>query len=115
MTCHRATGRGAGAGLRGPGGARLLATPPPPPPPSLRSSRLAEMGAQLGSYVAQWDLARAVGKRFRGCRADTSQLKALHVDRPEQQRQDARDQGPAAARRHGAVGRRGAAGGCEKG
>jgi len=30
----------------------LLATPPPPPPPSLRSSRLAEMGAQLGSSVA---------------------------------------------------------------
>ena len=33
----------------------LLATPPPPPPPSppsLRSSRLAERGAQLGSSVA---------------------------------------------------------------
>jgi len=31
----------------------LLATPPPPPPLSLlRSSRLAEMGAQLGSSVA---------------------------------------------------------------
>ena len=29
----------------------LLATPPPPPPP-LRSSRLAEVGAQLGSSVA---------------------------------------------------------------
>ena len=29
----------------------LLATPPPPTP-SLRSSRLAEMGAQLGSSVA---------------------------------------------------------------
>jgi len=30
----------------------ILATPPPPPPPSLYSSRLAEMGAQLGSSVA---------------------------------------------------------------
>ena len=29
----------------------LLATPTPPPPRSLRSSRLAEMGAQLGSSV----------------------------------------------------------------
>jgi len=29
-----------------------LVTPPPPPPPSLRSSRLAEMGAQLDSSVA---------------------------------------------------------------
>jgi len=34
-------------------GARILiATPSPPPPPSLRNSRLAEMGAQLGSPVA---------------------------------------------------------------
>ena len=30
----------------------LLATSPPPPPQSLRSSRLAEIGAQLGSSVA---------------------------------------------------------------
>ena len=30
----------------------LLASPPQPPPPSLRSSRLADMGAQLGSSVA---------------------------------------------------------------
>jgi len=45
----------------------LLATPPPPPPPSLRSSRLAGMG---GNWAAQWHLARAVGKRFRGCRAN---------------------------------------------
>ena len=30
----------------------LFATPPPRPPPSLRSSQLAEMGAQLGSSVA---------------------------------------------------------------
>ena len=30
----------------------LLATPQPPPPPSLLCSRLAEMGAQLGSPVA---------------------------------------------------------------
>jgi len=39
----------------------LLAMPPPPLPPSLRSSRLAEMGAHV---AAQWHSARAVGKRF---------------------------------------------------
>ena len=45
----------------------LLATPPP----SLKSSRFAGMEAQLGSSVA---LARAVGKRFRGCRAKRLKL-----------------------------------------
>jgi len=36
------------------------------PPLSLRSSRVAEIGR---NWAAQWHLARAVGKRFRGCRA----------------------------------------------
>ena len=42
----------------------LRTTPTPPPPSSFRSSRLAEMGAQLASSVAFGS--RAVGKRFRG-------------------------------------------------
>ena len=40
----------------------LLATPPPPPPRSL-SLRWGR------NWAAQWRLAWAVGKRFRGCRA----------------------------------------------
>ena len=46
--------------------ARALLATPPPPPPFLRSSRLGERGRY---WAAQWHLARAVGKRFRGCRA----------------------------------------------
>ena len=45
--------------------ARALLATPPPPPPCLCAVR-AEMGAQLGSSI---NLARVVGKRFRGCRA----------------------------------------------
>jgi len=47
----------------------VLATPPPPSPLSLRSSQLAEMWAQL---VAQWIFARALGRRFRGCPAQSA-------------------------------------------
>ena len=50
----------------------LLATAPPPPPPSL------QLALRWGrKWAAQWHLARAVGKRFRGCRA-----KRLYVHMP---------------------------------
>ena len=57
-------GRGAGLGLKGPGGAR----------PSRHATTAAAVFMQLTlrwgrNWAAQWHLARAVGKRFRGCRA----------------------------------------------
>jgi len=67
----RATGRGAGLVLRGPGGAR---------PPRHASTAAAAVFVQLAlrwgrNWAAQWHLARAVAKRFRGCR-----VKHLYVD-----------------------------------
>ena len=41
----------------------LIATPLPPPPPSLCSCDSLRWGR---NWAAQWHLARAVGKRFRG-------------------------------------------------
>ena len=61
-----ATGRGAGLGLRGPGGAR--------PHRHATTAAAAVVFVHLAlrwgrNWAAQWHLARAVGKRFRGCRA----------------------------------------------
>ena len=48
-----------------PRAARALLTTPPPPPPCL-----CQFALRWGrNWAAQWHLARAVGKRFRGCRA----------------------------------------------
>jgi len=60
----RATGRGAGLGLRGPGGAR---------PHRHATTAAAAVFMQLAlrwgrNWAAQWHLARAVGKRFRAKR-----------------------------------------------
>ena len=75
----RATGRGevpSGLGRRAPSS----------PHQHRRRRRLcasrAEMGAKL--WAAQWHLARAVGKRFRGCRA-----KRLYVYFPRLRSEDA--------------------------
>ena len=58
-----ATGRGAGLGLRGPGGARS-------PRHAAAAAVFLQLALRCGRYwAAQWHLARAVGKRFRGCRA----------------------------------------------
>jgi len=61
----RATGRGAGLGLRGPGGAR--------PHRHATTAAAAAVFVQLAlrrgrNWAAQCHLARAVGKRFWGCR-----------------------------------------------
>jgi len=45
----------------------LLVTPPPPPPPSLCFVQLALRCGR--NWTAQWHLAQALGKCFRGCRA----------------------------------------------
>jgi len=81
----RGGGRGAGLGLRGPGGAC---------PPRHATTAAAAVSVQLAlrwernwaaqwhspfwgrNWAAQWHLARALGKRFRGCRA-----RRLYVDR----------------------------------
>jgi len=60
----RATGLGAGINLRGPGGAH---------PPRLATTAAAVVFVQpklrqRRNWAAQWHLARALGKRFRGCR-----------------------------------------------
>ena len=61
----RATGRGAGLGLRGPGGAR-----PPRHATTTAAAVFVQLALRCGrNWAAQWHLARAVGKRFRGCRA----------------------------------------------
>jgi len=61
----RNTGRGAGPGLRGPGGAR-----PPRPATTAAAAVFAQLALRWGrNWAAQWHLAWAVGKRFRGCRA----------------------------------------------
>ena len=58
----RATGRGAGLSLRGPGGAR-------PPRHATTTAVFVQLALKCGrNWAAQWHLARAVGKRFRGCR-----------------------------------------------
>jgi len=62
----RATGRGAGLWLRGPGVAR---------PHRHATTAAAAVFVQLTlrwgrNWAAQWHLARAVGTRFRGCRAN---------------------------------------------
>ena len=68
----RATGRGAGLGLRGPGGAR-----PHRHATTSAAAVLVQLALRWGrNWAAQWHLARAVGKRFRGCRA-----KRLYVHR----------------------------------
>ena len=68
---ERATGRGAGLGLRGPGGAR-----PPRHATATAAAVFVQLALRCGrSWVAQWHLARAVDKRFRGYRA-----KRLYVD-----------------------------------
>ena len=59
----RITGRGEGPGLRGPGGAR-------PPRHATAAAVFVQLALRWGrNWAAQWHLARAVGKRFRGCRA----------------------------------------------
>jgi len=82
----RATGRGAGLGLRGPGGAR-----PPRHATTAAAAVLVQLALRCGpNWAAQWHLARAVGKRFRGCRA-----KRLYVDRhPKKHSSYAYNQGP---------------------
>jgi len=66
-----ATGRGAGLGLRGPGSAR-----PPRHATIAAAAVFVHLALRWGrNWAAQWHLARAVGKRFRGCRA-----KRLYVD-----------------------------------
>ena len=63
--------RGAGLCLRGPGGAR-----PPRHATIAAAAVFAQLALGLGrNWAAQWHSARAVGKRFRGCRA-----KRLNVD-----------------------------------
>jgi len=60
-----ATGRGAGLCLRGPGGAR-------PPHHATTAAVFVQFALVLRyepNWAAQWHLARAVGKRFRGHRA----------------------------------------------
>ena len=64
----RSDGRGGPLGLRCPGGAR--------PPRYATTAVFAQLALGRGrNWAAQWDLAWAVGKRFRGCRA-----KRLYVD-----------------------------------
>ena len=65
----RATGRGEGLGLGGPGGAR-------PPRHAAAAAVFVQFALKCGrNWAAQWHMARAGGKRFRGCRA-----KRLYVD-----------------------------------
>jgi len=61
----RATGRGAGIGFWGPGGAR-----PHRHATTAAAAVFVQIALRWGSnWAAQWHLARAVGRRFRGCRA----------------------------------------------
>ena len=61
----RTTGRGAGLGLRGSGGAR-----PPRHATTAATAVFVQLALRWGrNWAAQWHLARAVGRRFRGCRA----------------------------------------------
>ena len=61
-TCH---GRGAGLGHRGPGGAR-----PPRHANAAATAVFVQLALRCGrNWAAQCHLTRAVGKRFRGCRA----------------------------------------------
>jgi len=58
----RGAGRGAGPGLRSPGGAH--------PPRHATAAVFVQLALRWGrNWAAQWHLARAVEKRFRGCRA----------------------------------------------
>ena len=65
------SGRGAGLGLRGLGGAR-----PPRHTTTATTAVFVQLVLRWGrNWAAQWHLTRAVGKRFRGCC-----VKCLYVD-----------------------------------
>ena len=63
---RRALGHGAGIDLRGPGGAR-----PHRDATTAAAAVFVQLALRWGcNWEAQWHLARVVGKRFRGCRAN---------------------------------------------
>jgi len=99
----RNTGRGAGPGLRGPGGAR-----PPRPATTAAAAVFAQLTLRWGrNWAAQWHLAWAVGKRFRGCRAKRLCVHKNCRTPKEKEEKGRREEGKEGGREGGRKGRRG--------